>query len=214
MGLAIAAAGALAVVPMSACNSTPAAKLANVKAGEMPQGEEWTGVYYSTVFGNLHLIEEGNGIVGRWQRVTKSHWGSLEGTRDGNLFRYTWKEHQYGQVGPQSVTSGKGYFVFKIGPNGTPEIHGEYGTSNDEVGSAWDAIKQVGKKPNFDDIKGELGGAEMPAVADEWDQDPSKKKPEPPKPEEKKEEPKPDEAAADAGAAKDAGSKDAGKKPR
>ena len=184
-------------IAVSGCGTTSGPKVANVKAGEMPSGEEWGGVYYSEVFGNLHLIENGNGIVGRWQRTTKSHWGELEGTREGNLLRYTWHEKQYGQVGPQATTSGKGYFVYAIDNNGFPTLKGEYGTSQDEVGSAWTAIKQRGKKANFDEIKGELGGSETPAIQDEWDQDPSKK----PKPPEPKPEPKPEETATDAGAA-------------
>lgn len=213
MGWALAGVLALAVsgtaITFIGCNSSSGPKTANVKAGDMPSGEEWGGVYYSEVFGNLHIIENGSGIVGRWQRTTKSHWGELEGTKEGNLLRYTWHEKQYGQVGPQATTSGKGYFVYSIDQNGFPVIKGEYGTSQDEVGSAWTAIKQRGKKANFDEIKGELGGSETPAVADEWDQDPSKKPKPPPPPE-----PKPDENANDAGAppAADAGAaKDAGK---
>jgi hypothetical protein len=179
-------------VPVLGCGNTSGAKMASVTPGPMPEGEEWTGVYYNELYGNLHIVEEGSNIIGRWKRANQSHWGELSGTKEGNVVRFQWKEHQYGQVGPQATTSGKGYFVYKLGENKFWELHGELGEDADETGHPWKAIKQTNKKANLDEIKGELGGSELPAVPEEWDKKNEDKKPEP-KPEEKKEEPKPEE---------------------
>lgn len=94
-------AGALAIAggALVACGS-PDAKFGNIKAGELPSGESWGGVYYNPVYGYLHMVEEGGNIVGRWKRTDGSHWGELSGTFEGNVAHYTWKEHQYGAVGP------------------------------------------------------------------------------------------------------------------
>ena len=63
----LAFAGALIVtIPAVGCGpSTPDAKTANVQAGDMPAGGEWTGVYYNELYGYLHLVQDGNAISGK-----------------------------------------------------------------------------------------------------------------------------------------------------
>ncbi len=52
------------------------AKSANITPGNMPDGETWTGVYYHPVFGYLHMVEQDNGVVGKWKRTDQSAWAS------------------------------------------------------------------------------------------------------------------------------------------
>jgi hypothetical protein len=141
-------------------------KFANVKAGEMPQGEDWTGVYYNTVYGYLHLAQQDQTIVGRWKRTDSSHWGELSGTREGNVLRFTWKEHKYGMTGPAAESHGSGVFVYKKG-EAAPEVDGKYSLDGaDDVGD-WHMVKQNGMKPDLGSIGGD-NPADVPATQDKW----------------------------------------------
>ena len=51
------------------CGGGGGAKFAHIKAGEMPAGETWAGVYYNPVYGYLHMVEQDGNIVGRWKRT-------------------------------------------------------------------------------------------------------------------------------------------------
>ncbi len=166
MALAVLFAG----LSLSCSSATAKAETANVKAGPMPDGAEWSGVYYSPLFGYLHLVQEGNLVNGRWQRPRKGQWGKMQGNADGNLLRIDWEEFIDGLVGPNSRKSGKGYFVYRRpeGENVDDIIEGEVGRGEDEVGIAWEAIKQRNVKPDLDSIGGsgadEVGGGD-------WDSD-------------------------------------------
>jgi len=150
--------------------SKPPAKSANVSPGTMPDGGDWSGVYYSPLFGYLHLEAEGAGVKGRWMRPRKDQWGELEGTADGNLLKFEWSEYIDGLVGPNSKKSGRGYFVYKRpeGDNVDDVIAGEIGRGEDEVGTPWDAVKQRNVEPDLESIGGtgtsDVGGGD-------WDGD-------------------------------------------
>jgi hypothetical protein len=163
--LALIALPALSVV---GCGGPPPA-VANVKAGDMPEGESWTGVYFHPVYGNLHLVEQDTNIVGKWKRADQSAWGDLSGTKSGNVLHFTWHEHKYGLVGPSAEQHGKGVFVYKIGADKIAELDGQFGLNDDEVGSDWHCVKQVNLKPDLGSITGDLGGT-APAGAGKWDE--------------------------------------------
>lgn len=149
-------AGALSLV---GCGGGEDPKTAKIAAAPMPDGESWTGVYFHPVFGYLHLQEEGTSIVGRWKRTDQSHWGELSGTVRDNLFRYTWKEHKIGMIGPSATTTGKGYFVYKVNESsGIPELDGEFGLKDSEVGSSWKNVKQQRMEPDLKSIGGDGEG--------------------------------------------------------
>jgi hypothetical protein len=141
-----------------ACGGEDAPKSAKVVPGPMPEGESWTGVYFHPLYGHLHLQEEGTNVVGRWKRANHSHWGEMSGTKQGNVFRYTWKEHQVGMVGPSATTNGRGYFVYKVNKDGIGELHGEFGMKNSETGSDWKSVKQQRQQPDLKSIGGEAEG--------------------------------------------------------
>jgi hypothetical protein len=164
------AASCLAALPvtLTACDSGGSATAANIKPSGMPEGEQWTGVYFHPVYGYLHLVEQDTNIIGKWKRADQSAWGELSGTKNGNVFHFTWKEHKYGLVGPAAEQHGKGVFVFKIGGNKIPELDGQFGLNDDEVGSDWHNVKQQNVKPDLQSITGDLGGT-APAGAGKWD---------------------------------------------
>jgi len=153
--LVLALSGLLILPVATACNKgDKGAKTANVTAGEMPIGGEWSGVYYDPYYGNLHLIAEGDMITGKWRTDAGDAWGELSGTVDGNLLRYEWIEHKIGMIGASADTKGKGYFVYKEAENANdPDIvEGERGLGDSEVGSKWKGVKQANVVPDPDSV--------------------------------------------------------------
>src|SRR5260221_1069594 len=72
------------------------------KAGDMPEGAEWTGVYFSPTYGHLHLVKEGSSVSGKWRNATGDKWGQMHGEATGNLLHYEWEETTIGMVGPSA----------------------------------------------------------------------------------------------------------------
>lgn len=166
----LASAGALVLtVPVVAgCGpGTPEAKLANVQAGDLPEGGEWNGVYFSELYGYLHLVQDGNAISGKWQRPHKDRWGEVHGQVTGDLMKFEWKEYTVGVVVANATKSGRGYFKYKRpqGDNVDDQLVGEIGRGADEVGDPWDAIKQRNVKPDLASIggsnTGDVGGGDF-----------------------------------------------------
>ena len=151
MTLVVAGTGTVALV---ACGG-PDAKFGKIQAGELPQGESWLGVYYNPVYGHLHLVEQEGNVVGKWKRTDSSHWGELSGSADGNVLHYTWKEHQYGALGPAADTHGIGVFVFKAVEKGPPELDGQYSLDDSDSVGQWHCVKQLNMKPDLNSITGE-----------------------------------------------------------
>src|SRR6185369_4426080 len=105
---------------------------------------------------HLHIVQDGNKIIGKWIRPSKDKWGEVTGEAVGDLLKFSWTEHTVGAVGPNSKRSGKGYFKYKrpAGDNVDDTIVGEIGVENDEVGAPWDAVKQRREEPNLASIGG------------------------------------------------------------
>jgi hypothetical protein len=152
-----------------ACNGGGEPKFANVKAGEMPSGETWVGVYYNPVYGYLHLIESEGNIVGRWKRTDGSHWGELSGTAEGNVMHFKWTEHKYGAVGPSADSKGSGVFVYTTGGANSkiPELGGQYALEESNDVGDWHCVKQLNIKPDLKSINGS-GVDNMGVTPDNW----------------------------------------------
>ena len=149
--------GALAipsVLSLSACGGGSDVKHASVKAGEMPAGGEWQGVYYSPVYGYLHVLADGKTAQGAWRTGGGDAYGELQGEIDGNVMRYTWTQHKIGMVGAEANSNGHGYFVYSIPKQGeSHKISGEWGLGESDAGNSWDAVKQTNMQPNLDSVK-------------------------------------------------------------
>jgi len=142
-------------------------KVAKVAPGEMPQGASWNGVYFNPQFGNLHLVEAGGSVQGRWKKTDESAWGELNGPINGNLMKFEWTEHKAGMVGPASMTKGKGYFLYTrpAGDDVDDTLEGEWGLVDREVGNKWDCVKQRRVTP---DLKSIGGTAEPTGPSKDW----------------------------------------------
>jgi hypothetical protein len=141
---------------------------AQIKPEDMPSGESWTGVYFHPVYGYLHMVQNDNNVVGKWKRADQSAWGEMSGVATGNVLHFQWKEHKYGQVGPSSEVTGKGYFVYKVNGEKIPELDGQFGMGNDETGADWHNVKQMRMTPDLNSIKGDSGSSTQPASKDQW----------------------------------------------
>ncbi|MBK9259023.1 MAG: hypothetical protein IPM54_04235 [Polyangiaceae bacterium] len=152
--------------PMACSGGASGGKTASVTPGEMPQDGTWTGVWYSELYGYLHIVQDGNAVVGKWIRPHKDRWGQLKGEATGDVLKFEWTEHVVDLVGPNATKTGRGYFKYKRPPgeNVDDTFAGETGFGKDEVGYTWEAVKQRNVKPDLDSIGGngaaEVGGGE------------------------------------------------------
>ncbi len=155
------------LVPMAALGcggSDKEVKHSTLKPGEMPMGGKWPGVYYSQVYGYLHLTEQGNAVTGAWRNAAGDKWGELAGEADGRLLHYEWSEHTIGAIGAGADRSGKGVFLYKIPKENEPhEIVGQWGLGDNECCGKWDAVKQMNMEPDPksvrpDEIEGRVSG--------------------------------------------------------
>src|SRR5512142_2360042 len=116
----------------SACQNGGSAKVASVSPGDMPDGGDWSGVYYDQTNGYLHLVKEGDTVSGKWRTTAGDAWGEMSGKVTGDLLKYEWKEHKIGMVGPSATRSGRGYFLYTAPKaNEAHEITGEFGLGMD-----------------------------------------------------------------------------------
>ena len=141
----------------------------NVKPGEMPAGGEWQGVYYSQLYGYLHILADGSAANGAWRTTAGDSFGEMNGEVDGNLLRYTWTERRIGAVGADANRKGNGYFRYTVPKEGEAhEIVGEWGLGDNDAGNEWRAVKQKNMQPKPasvrpDEIEGRVQGV------DAWD---------------------------------------------
>lgn len=166
-------AAALSISPLASTGCSGAggsAKTADIKPGDMPEGGDYRGVWFSPLYGYLHLVTDGDKVNGKWMRPSKDRWGELHGDLTGNVLRFSWTEHTIGAVGPNSSREGRGYFKYvrPEGDNVDDTIAGEIGRGKDEVGEPWDAVKQRNVEPDLASIggtgSGDIGGGD-------WDSD-------------------------------------------
>ncbi len=123
---------------------------ANVQPGNMPADGDWNGVYFAALYGNLHLVKDGNTVSGRWRNTNGDKWGQLAGTVTGDVLRFEWTEHTIGMVGAAAKRTGHGYFRYTTPKAGEAhELHGEWGLGESDAGNAWVAVKQKDKLPDL-----------------------------------------------------------------
>lgn len=167
LGLMLPAVGAVG------CHGGSGTKSPILKAGEMPEGAAWRGVYYSQIYGNLNLVDEGGEIKGAWRTVAGDAWGELSGKAEGNLLRFEWVEHRIGMVGPSADRSGRGYFKYvrkaTEDTKDPDQIEGEWGLGSSESGNAWKATKQNNQEPDLKGVKPDEVESAGTVQAGGWD---------------------------------------------
>ncbi len=113
------------------CSSGPSVP----DASPMPEGEDYSGMWYSEQFEHMFLKQEGDEVVGVY---TYQGGGSIEGRVEGNLLLFDWYEPGDRQRARRSM-EGKGYFQLRGGQEG-PELEGQWGYRGDRQGAGpWNA---------------------------------------------------------------------------
>lgn len=172
-----AALAAISVLPACAGSTGGGPQVAKVTPGTLPTGETFKGVWYNRVFGDLHLVPEGNHVNGKYKSPQSGVWGKVTGTITGDVIKFEWVEHKTGAIGPGSTKSGKGYWKFVPGEAPAPAaLKGEWGLGDNEVGGGeWDCIRQKDVEPKLDSV-----GNDAAPTDGAWDKEtappPDKKK--------------------------------------
>lgn len=138
------------------CGGGNKVETAKVTPTDMPEGADWTGVYFDSVYGYFHIVQEGKVISGKWIRPQKDKWGELHGEATGNVVKFTWTEYTIGAVGANAEKNGRGYFVYARPPgeNVEDKFDGELGRGQSELGVKLSAIKQRNTNPDLGSIGG------------------------------------------------------------
>jgi len=133
---------------------TPEVKHASIKAGPMPAGGDWKGVYFSPHYGYLHLVSDNKVANGAWRTAAGDAWGEMSGECDGDLFRFQWTERRIGAIGADATKKGHGYFRYTIpNPDEPHKIVGEWGLGDSDAGNPWEAVKQIRMEPKPETVR-------------------------------------------------------------
>jgi hypothetical protein len=140
----------------------------------MPEGEEWTGVYFNQVYGMAHIIEHDGKIWGRYKWQNQSHWGEINGTVQNNVAHFDFTEYVVGPVAPNQEIKGHGYWVYAMNGDNLGTLTGEFGEGDADRGTGtWNCLKQKNIRADPDSIKADVQ-SDVPATGDMWDKGSSK----------------------------------------
>lgn len=120
-----------------------------IKAGNMPDGGNFSGVYFSPQYGTMNLIQNGNAVIGEYNHEMRS--GKIQGEVQGDLLRFEWNEAKAMVSNRAQESRGRGYFRYVVdSANGDHVLKGEWGLGDQEVGGGpWNAYKAKGKEPKL-----------------------------------------------------------------
>ena len=144
---------------VAACGGS--AQMADVKAGPMPAEGNFTGVYFSPQYGEMHLVQNGSAVVGKYKKDERE--GSLQGEAEGDLMRFEWKEQKAMVSNRPQETIGHGYFRYMVDPaNGDHVLKGRWGLADSDMdGGEWNAYKSRKLEPDLEKFGGgESSGGE------------------------------------------------------
>ena len=128
---------ALLSLGVADCGGTGPARVAT---GPMPESGTFTGVWFSPQYGEMHMRQNGNQVIGEFTMEERR--GRIEGTATGNVLHFRWTQTRELIPGRPTQTRGGGYFVYQISPEGEHVILGEWGHDNQETGGGpWRAAK-------------------------------------------------------------------------
>ncbi len=110
------------------------------KPQSMPAGATFYGVWQSPQYGNMHLCQNGDSVIGDYAKHERS--GRIQGSIEGDLLTFQWEDQREMIAGRPTTRRGHGYFRIAIGEDGDQYISGEWGL--DEAfsgGGPWNAVK-------------------------------------------------------------------------
>ncbi|MBW2376339.1 MAG: hypothetical protein JRF55_10180 [Deltaproteobacteria bacterium] len=136
------------------------------KAGPLPEGATFYGVWQSPQYGNMHMCQSGKQVIGDYVKHERA--GRIQGDVDGDLLIFQWEDRRELVAGKPQIRRGRGYFQIQIGEDGDQYVKGEWGM-DDELsgGGPWNAVKLRRGQPD------RCTGADEPVSLEEkqhpWD---------------------------------------------
>lgn len=131
-----------------------------LKVTPMPDGADYTGVYFSQQYGEMHLIQNGAAVHGEYKKDERE--GTFEGEVEGNTLRFEWVEMKAMVSNRPTETRGRGYFQYFVdASNDDHVIRGRWGLGDDDsTGGEWTAYKMKGRTPERGFARGAASGGE------------------------------------------------------
>jgi protease-4 len=132
--------------------------MTNVRVNPMPEGATFHGVWFSSEYGEMHLCQTNNHVVGEYTKQERH--GTVRGTVEGDQLHFEWAETRELIPGRPVETNGHGFFRVHRGdvwnantgrdePTGEWTLTGEWGMDEDEVGGGnWVAVMQPRESPD------------------------------------------------------------------
>jgi len=118
----------------------------NLHAGPMPTGGTWSGVWQSPQYGEMHICQTGANVTGDY--IKNERHGTLQGTVQGDLLRFSWEERRELVQGRPGVSRGHGYFHYTIGQDGDHYFQGEWGIDDaHDGGGPWNGVRMRNGQP-------------------------------------------------------------------
>jgi len=112
----------------------------------MPTGGNWSGQWQSPQYGDMHLCQNGQQVMGDY--IKNERHGTLHGTVQGDLLRFSWEEGRELVQGRPVTTRGHGYFRYVIGEDTDHYFQGEWGIDDAyEGGGAWNGVRMRNRQP-------------------------------------------------------------------
>jgi hypothetical protein len=127
----------------------------NIEPGKMPENGTYTGVYFSPQYGEMHLVQNGAAVVGKYKKDERS--GKLQGEAEGDVLRFEWTEYKAMVSNRPQETRGHGYFRYMIdASNGDHVLKGRWGLNDENsTGGEWNAYKSRSREPDLEGFGGE-----------------------------------------------------------
>ena len=110
------------------------------KAGPLPEGATFYGVWQSPQYGSMHLCQSGRKVIGDYLKHERA--GRIQGDIDGDLLVFQWEDRRELVAGKPQVRRGRGYFRIELGEDGDQYLRGEWGMGEElSGGGPWNAVK-------------------------------------------------------------------------
>lgn len=117
-------------------------------ASTMPQGGNFSGVWFSQQYGEMHIVQNGAAIQGRYFKDERK--GTITGECDGDLIEFEWIEKKAMVANRPNESRGHGYFRYVITETGEHRLEGEWGIDgNDSGGGPWTSYKMKNRVPEI-----------------------------------------------------------------
>ncbi len=122
-----------------------------LRAGPMPEGGSFTGVWFSPQYGEMHMEQSGATVIGKFAKEEKV--GRIQGTADGDLMRFEWTQKREMIVGRPTQSRGHGYFRVSYDESEKAwKLEGRWGSDDSETnGGPWTAIRARNRRPELGD---------------------------------------------------------------